>query len=197
MSIPENPLEYLLESFQATQNARDHFAFHYGATLIEVAELLATTFKNKNKVLICGNGGSAADAQHMAAEIVGRMLVERRALPAIALTTDSSNLTAIGNDYGYEQVFARQVEGLAQPGDVLLAISTSGNSKNVLLAIEAAKARGCKVVCLTGGSGGKMASMGDYFLCVEEGTCSSMIQEAHIFAIHTIVDIMDRYYLDK
>ena len=192
------PLLHLSLVFEATQTARNNFAIKYGLKMTAVAKLLADTFNNGGKILLCGNGGSAADAQHMAAELVGRMLVERRALPAIALTTDSSNLTAIGNDYGYQHVFARQVNALANPGeDVLIAISTSGNSKNVIEAMWAAKQKSCKIVALTGGSGGEMAAEGfaDHLLCVEDGKNSSMIQEGHIFAIHAIVDVMDRFYL--
>src|SRR5690606_26863316 len=111
-----------------------------GQQLIDAARLFGDSLRKDGKVLICGNGGSAADAQHMAAEMVGRMLLERRPLPAIALTTDTSSLTAIGNDYGYEHVFTKQVRALARRGDVLVAISTSGNSRNVLEAVEAAKA---------------------------------------------------------
>jgi len=193
----DTPFIHLAKSFKDAQNARERFFNAYNQNLIEVARLMGETFKSGGKVLICGNGGSAADSQHMAAELVGRMLVERKPLPAIALTTDSSNLTAIGNDYGYDQVFVRQVEALTNPKDILIAITTSGNSKNVLLAVEAAKSRGGIVVGLSGGNGGKLAASGlaDHLLLVTEGTSSSMIQEAHIFAIHSIVDIMDRYFL--
>lgn len=199
MSNPANPLEYILETFHQSQLAREAFAENYSEKIIEVAQSMGAAIKFGNKVLICGNGGSAADAQHMAAELVGRMLVERKALPAIALTTDSSNLTAIGNDYGYEFVFSRQVEALANPGDIFIGISTSGNSPNVIKALESAIEKGCITVCLTGGSGGKMVSMYkdkiDHLLIVEEGKNSSTIQESHIFAVHSIVDIMDRYFL--
>jgi D-sedoheptulose 7-phosphate isomerase len=131
----------------------------------------------------------------MAAEMVGRMLVERRPLPAIALTTDSSNLTAIGNDYGYDHVFLRQVQALAGPHDVLLAISTSGNSKNVLLAVEAARKVGTRVIALTGGAGGLLREKCDLWLNAGLGKNSSRIQETHIFAVHSMVDLLDRFFL--
>ncbi|MBS1964127.1 MAG: SIS domain-containing protein [Bdellovibrionales bacterium] len=166
------------------------------AALVEGARALANAVHGGGKVLICGNGGSAADAQHMAAEMVGRMLIDRRPLPAIALTTDSSNLTAIGNDFGYDVVFEKQVQALASKGDVLLAISTSGNSKNVILAVEAAKKVGAKVITLTGGTGGKLKAMGDISINVAGGKNSSRIQESHIFAVHSLVDLLDRFFLE-
>lgn len=133
----------------------------------------------------------------MAAEMVGRMLVDRRPLPAIALTTDSSNLTAIGNDFGYDVVFLKQVQALAKKGDVVIAISTSGNSKNVVAAVEAARKIGCKVISLTGGTGGQLQAMADIRLNASQGKNSSRIQETHIFAVHSMVDLLDRYYLDE
>ena len=123
-----------------------------------LASICVAALKAGNKILICGNGGSAADAQHMAAELVGRFVSERKALAAIALTTDTSALTAIANDYGYEQVFSRQVEGLAQSGDVLIGISTSGNSASILAACDAARSAGCHVVGMTGREGGLLPS---------------------------------------
>ena len=157
---------------------------------------MAKTFKNGGKILIFGNGGSAADAQHMAAEMVGRMLMERKIpLPAIALSTDTSALTAIGNDYSYEQVFQMQLEALGRSGDLAIAISTSGNSKNVVLAVESARKKGMKVISLTGGSGGKLRELSDISLNVNLGKHASMIQETHITVIHLLVDLMDRYFL--
>jgi D-sedoheptulose 7-phosphate isomerase len=166
-----------------------------GPTLIEAAKALGLCIQNGGKILILGNGGSAADAQHMAAEMVGRMMLERPPLPAIALTTDTSNLTAIGNDYGYDVVFVKQVEALAKKGDVIIAISTSGNSRNVVMAVETARSLGCVVITMTGGSGGKLKGLSDFSLNVSRGTNSSRIQESHIFAIHSMVDLLDRYYL--
>jgi D-sedoheptulose 7-phosphate isomerase len=146
-------------------------------------ELILQTLKSGNKLLVCGNGGSASDAQHFAAELVGRFERERNALPAIALTTDTSILTAVGNDYGYETVFSRQVEGLAIPGDVLVGISTSGNSKNVILAVKSAKERGLKSIGLLGRDGGELASVVDIPVIVPH-VVTARIQEAHIFIIH-------------
>ena len=190
-----NPQEYLIETAKESLTIRDQFLRDHADHLVLAAKAIADCIAAGGKLLIIGNGGSAADAQHMAAEMVGRMLIERRPLPAIALTTDSSNLTAIGNDYGYDQVFARQVQALARPEDVILAISTSGNSRNVLAAVEAAKGMGCKVIALTGGTGGKLKEQCDLLLNAGLGTNSSRIQETHIFAVHSMVDLLDRYFL--
>ncbi|PLX75718.1 MAG: phosphoheptose isomerase [Desulfuromonas sp.] len=143
------------------------------------------------KLLVMGNGGSAADAQHFAAELVGRFLLERRPLPAIALTTDTSILTAVGNDYGFEEVFSRQVEALAVPGDLVLGISTSGNSANVIRALEVAKTRGCVTAGLLGRDGGRIASLVDFPLTVP---CQQTprIQEAHQLIIHIICDLVEK-----
>jgi len=149
------------------------------------------------KILIMGNGGSAADAQHMAAEMVGRMLVDRRPLPAIALTTDSSALTALANDFRYEEVFSRQIAALARPGDMVVAISTSGKSANVILAVKAAKKIGCKVIGLTGGQGGELGGLSDFRLNVSAGQNSSRIQETHLFIYHSLVDLVDRFFLSS
>jgi phosphoheptose isomerase len=142
------------------------------------------------KLLACGNGGSAADAQHVVAELVGRFRDERRALAAIALTGDSATLTALGNDYGFERVFARQVEALARPGDVLLAISTSGNSPNVLQAAQAARSLGCTVIALTGARGGELAGQTDLVIKAPSNTVAR-IQEVHSLCIHAICEALD------
>ena len=193
VSTPES---YLQSTFEESMAIKRHFFDQNAAALIEGARALANAVHRGGKILIFGNGGSAADAQHMAAEMVGRMLVDRRPLPAIALTTDSSNLTAIGNDFGYDVVFKKQVEALAKKEDVVLAISTSGNSPNVLLAVEAAKKIGATVVSLTGGTGGKLKPMADVSINVEAGKNSSRIQESHIFAFHSLVDLLDRFFLE-
>jgi len=138
-----------------------------------------------NKIMFCGNGGSAADAQHLAAELVGRYKKDRRALAGLALTTDTSNLTAVGNDYGYDVVFSRQVEGLGRPGDVLYAISTSGNSRNVVLAMEQARKMGIRTIALTGADGGAMKPLADVAICVP-AKVSNHIQEMHIAVGHLI-----------
>ncbi|HEV2213994.1 MAG TPA: D-sedoheptulose 7-phosphate isomerase, partial [Terracidiphilus sp.] len=139
------------------------------------------------KVLWCGNGGSAADSQHLAAELMGRFRRERRGLASVALTTDTSILTAIGNDYGYDRVFARQVEALCNPGDVLVGISTSGNSRNVCAAVETAKSIGAYTVAFTGESGGKLASLADIILRMPSSD-TARIQEGHILCGHMLCD---------
>ena len=154
------------------------------------AQLILETFRSGKKVLVCGNGGSAADAQHLAAEFVGRYEAERRGLPAIALTTDTSALTAVSNDYGFERVFARQVEALAVEGDLLIAISTSGDSPNVIAATMAARNAGCKVVALTGQKGTKLASLSDASIKVPSAR-TARIQEAHITIAHIWCEILD------
>lgn len=161
--------------------------------IAKAAQLMVQSLLNDGKVLSCGNGGSAADAQHFSAELLGRFERERAGLPAVALTTDSSALTAIANDYGYENVFAKQVRALAQPHDVLLAISTSGNSENVLRAITTAHDRDLKVVALTGRDGGTIArslNSEDVELRVPaERTCR--VQEVHLLIIHCLCDLID------
>lgn len=160
------------------------------------SDILIETFEKGNKVLICGNGGSAADSQHIAAEFTGRYESERRALPAISLTTDTSALTAIANDYGFERVFARQVEALAVEGDCLIAISTSGNSPNVIAAAMAARARGCQVIGMTGSAGKKLAAISDQCVLVPS-TRTARIQEAHITIAHVWCEMVDRHYSQK
>lgn len=143
-----------------------------------------------HKVLFCGNGGSAADSQHLAAEFVGRFQKERKGLPAIALTVDTSILTAVANDYGYDTVFARQVQALGEPGDVLVGISTSGNSKNVLLAVEEAKAKGITCIGMTAEGGGKMAAACDICLAVP-ARVTARAQEMHILMGHILCELVD------
>jgi D-sedoheptulose 7-phosphate isomerase len=153
--------------------------------LVDVSSICINTFKKDGKILIAGNGGSAADAQHFAGELVSRFHFDRPALSAIALTTDSSVITAIGNDYGYEDVFARQIQAHGRSGDVFIAISTSGNSANILKAIQTAKAIGLVVIGLTGRSGGKMKDMCDICLCAPSDS-TPRIQECHLFFEHTL-----------
>lgn len=160
------------------------------------ADLMVALLSKGNKVLLMGNGGSAADAQHFAAELVGRFLAERRPLPAIALTTDSSILTAVGNDYGFDQVFSRQVEALATPGDLVVGISTSGNSPNVLEALQVATRVGVTTLGLVGRDGGKIAPVTDHCLCVSS-EYTPAIQEAHIAIIHILCDLIEKKMFDK
>ena len=162
-------------------------------TISAAAQRMATAIEAGSKVLACGNGGSAADAQHFAAELLNRFEMERRPLAGLALTTDSSTLTSISNDYAFEQIFAKQIEGLARPGDVLLAISTSGNSPNVLAAIHAAHELGVAVVALTGCDGGVIAdalAAGDVEVRVPSSR-TARVQEVHILAIHCFCDLID------
>lgn len=155
-----------------------------------VALHLRNCLKNGGKILLMGNGGSAADSQHIAAEIVGRYKKERRGLPAIALTTDTSILTSIGNDYGYDYIFARQIEALCQPQDTVIGITTSGNSANVVRAIEEAKNIGATTIALTGGTGGKLATLCDFCLVMPSND-TPRIQEAHIFVGHSLCDLLE------
>jgi D-sedoheptulose 7-phosphate isomerase len=154
------------------------------------ARLAAEALQGGKKLLFCGNGGSAADCQHLAAEFVGRFQKERKALPAVALTTDTSILTAVGNDYGFERIFARQVEALGEKGDVLFALSTSGNSPNVLLAVAAAKENGLRSIALTGGDGGKLKAAGEICLNVPSPV-TARVQEGHILIGHIICALLD------
>jgi D-sedoheptulose 7-phosphate isomerase len=167
--------------------------------IVGAAQLMAAVLKSGNKVLACGNGGSAADAQHFAAELTGRFERERPGLAGIALTTDTSALTAIANDYSYEQVFSKQVQALVRPGDLLLAISTSGNSANVIKAMEAAHAGGAGVIALTGKDGGKMARLlkpADFELR-SSSNVTARIQETHLVFLHCLCDAVDEILFPK
>jgi D-sedoheptulose 7-phosphate isomerase len=159
--------------------------------IAEMGVLLSDTLNRGNKLLVMGNGGSAADSQHFVAEIVGRFKMERRALPAIALSTDTSILTAIGNDYGFDSVFSRQVEALAASGDIVVGISTSGNSPNVLKALNTAKTRGCRTIGLLGKDGGNIRAACDLALVVAS-TDTPRIQEGHITIIHIVCDLVEK-----
>lgn len=162
----------------------------------KVCEILVDGYKNNKKVYIMGNGGSAADAQHFAAELVGRYLLERPALPAMAFTTDTSILTAIGNDYGFDVIFERQVEAFVGDGDIVIGITTSGNSKNVMLALEKAKKQGAITVGLLGKTGGTCKELCDYPIIVQAEKTPN-IQESHIMIIHIICDIVERMLYKK
>jgi D-sedoheptulose 7-phosphate isomerase len=193
---PMDPVRnYLKDTFEESLAAKKKFFDENQDLIIRACEIISSAIRSGHKLMICGNGGSAADAQHMAAEMVGRMLIERNPLPALALTTDTSNLTAIANDYSFDVIFEKQVRGLGLPGDVLLAISTSGNSKNVLRAVEAAREKGIRIVSMTGGTGGALRELSDVNLNVSGGKNSSRVQETHIFIVHSLVDLMDRFFL--
>jgi len=164
-----------------------------GEDIEKGCEMICTTIKNGHKVLLAGNGGSAADAQHIAAELSGRFVKERRALPGIALTVDTSALTAIANDYGYNHVFSRQVEALAQPGDLFIGISTSGNSQGILNAFEAARNLNCKTLGLSGRDGGKMNGLCDLNIIVPSHV-TARIQEMHILIGHIFCKAVDELF---
>jgi D-sedoheptulose 7-phosphate isomerase len=160
------------------------------STVCQVADQCSSAIAGGGKIMFCGNGGSAADAQHLAAELVGKLVHPRPAMAGLALTTDSSALTAIGNDFGYEQVFARQLEGLGRPGDVLIGISTSGRSRNVVLAFEAARRRSISTVAMTGAARGPMADLADYWLPIPHSE-TPKIQEGHITLGHIFCSIVE------
>jgi len=158
--------------------------------IVAAAERIINAFKVRNRVFFCGNGGSAADSQHIAAEFVGRFQKEREAWPAIALTTDTSALTALGNDYSYDIVFSRQLQALGQKNDVLIGISTSGNSKNVIEAVKTAKQMGITTIVVTGGTGGQLAGLADIVL-KSSSPNTARIQEAHLVMFHAICELVE------
>lgn len=159
--------------------------------IAKAVDIIVNSFKNGHKLLVMGNGGSAADAQHFVAEMIGRFKLERAALPAVALSTDTSILTALGNDYGFDSIFRRQIEGLAQKGDVVVGISTSGNSSNVQNALLLAKERGCLTVGLLGNDGGTIKDICDIPLIMPSSD-TPHIQEGHITTIHIICDLVEK-----
>jgi D-sedoheptulose 7-phosphate isomerase len=166
------------------------------AVIAKAGEVLIDALTHGSKVLLCGNGGSAADAQHIAAELVGRFAFDRPALPALALSDNSSSLTAIGNDYGFDVVFSRQIEALGRPGDVAIGISTSGNSQNVVNAMCAAKKIGLQTIALTGRKGGELAKAADHCICVPSNE-TPRIQECHILIGHILSDLVERTIFDE
>lgn len=191
MDPHERIIQHFHESIETKQRAIDQLT----PRIVEAAESLARCLQEDGKVLSCGNGGSAGDAQHFSSELLNRFEMERPGLPAIALTTDSSTITSIANDYCYRDIFAKQVRALGQNGDVLLAISTSGNSDNVVAAIEAAHERGVRVVALTGRDGGAMAPLlkdGDVEIRVP-AQVTARIQEVHLLVIHCLCDLIDQH----
>ncbi len=164
-------------------------------SVAEAARTVVETIRAGKKVLLCGNGGSAADSQHIASEIVGRFRRERDGWPAVALSTDTSILTSVGNDYGFAEVFRRQVEALGRKGDCLIAYSTSGNSENVIRAVEEAKDRGLRVIVFTGASGGRLADLGDVVLYAPSET-TARIQECHALMGHAMCDVAEAELAD-
>ena len=183
----------ILAHFQESADLKLKSAAALSAPISQAIELMFSALSNGNKILACGNGGSAADCQHFAAELVGRFERERFPLPAISLTTDTSILTAVGNDYSYREIFSKQVQAFGQAGDILLAMSTSGNSENVLAAVEAALEREMRVVALTGKDGGALAKLlteADVHINVPHNR-TARIQEVHLVTIHCICDGID------
>lgn len=181
-------LQHFRNTFQHSADLLSRLAEPLSLELVRAVEVCVDALRGGKKILACGNGGSAADCQHFVAELVGRFERERKALAALSLTTDTSILTAVGNDYHYREVFSRQIAALAQSGDVLLAISTSGNSENVIHAVEQAHHNGMKVVFLLGRDGGKLAAMlnhGDVCLLVDDNN-TARIQEVHILLLHCL-----------
>ena len=184
--------EAIVKAFEDSARTKKAFLRDNMETLLSVIEVIAEAFLRGNKLLLFGNGGSAADAQHIAAEFVNRFRMDRPPLPALSLTTDTSAITSIANDFDYKEIFAKQVKALGKEGDVALAISTSGNAENVLAAIDACKKLKIATVGLSGGDAGKMARKVDYLLCVSEGKNTARIQETHILVGHVICEMIDR-----
>lgn len=183
----------VLEHALAGAKLRERFFTENADLVVEAARSLAICIARGGKLLFCGNGGSAADAQHLAAEFVNRFVLDRPPLPAIALTTDTSALTAIGNDFGFDQVFSKQVHALGQPGDILVGISSSGNSENVIKAMQVARENGVVTMGFTGRNGGKMAALSDILINVPDES-TALVQEIHIAVGHLLCGLVD-YYL--
>jgi D-sedoheptulose 7-phosphate isomerase len=186
----------VLTAFADSARVKQQFAQDHADRIVQVAALLAKAFQNGNKVLLFGNGGSATDAAHIAAEFVGRYQRDRMPLPAIALATDIAAITCIANDYGYEELFARQVRAHGQKGDIAIGISTSGNSPNVLKGVEAARDGGLTTIAWTGANGGKLAGLVEYPFVVPS-TVTSRIQESHITLGHVLCELVEDHLLGK
>jgi len=186
--------QHFLDNIEAQQVAAKELPVTVAIAILAMVECL----NSGGKIMACGNGGSAADAQHFAAELMGRFERERRELAAVALTTDTSILTAVGNDYSYDQVFSKQVRGLGKSGDILLAITTSGNSKNVIKAVEAAQAKGIKVIALSGKGGGQLNKVlgANDLLLAAPASRTARIQETHLVLLHALCDGIDHVMFD-
>ena len=187
---------WVIDEIEASIDVKRRTIETQAPMIVAIAERVVETFRRGGKLLLCGNGGSAADAQHIAAEFVSRFRRERHGLPAIALTTDTSILTAISNDYGYERVFARQVEALGRPGDMVIGISTSGISASVIAAMHAARNGGMATVGFTGASGGTLVDHVDLCLCVPSHN-TARIQEVHITVAHVVCEIVERTLFEE
>ncbi len=185
-----NMEDYIIKIFKESNRVKDNFLNENLGKLANVIEVITSALKAGNKILLFGNGGSAADAQHLAAEFVNRFIIERPPLPAIALTTDTSVITSIGNDYDFSEIFSKQVRAIGQPGDIAWGISTSGNSANVLKGLEMAKKLGLVTVAFTGKDGGDIAKIVDFSINVSSNS-TARIQETHITAGHAICELVD------
>src|SRR5262245_32709849 len=192
----ETALKHVTSSLAEGADLRHKVARECGPAIVKAAEMIAESLRSGGKILFCGNGGSAADAQHLAAEFVGRFVVERLGLPAIALTTDSSILTAVANDYGFERVFTRQIEALGRPGDVAIGISTSGNSPNVIEAVNKDKKQNLKTLGLVGKDGGALARCVDIAITVSS-TNTARVQECHIAIGHILCELVENELSEK
>jgi D-sedoheptulose 7-phosphate isomerase len=184
--------KFISDSLKESAETKLKINLECKGSILEAVEIITSTYRNGNKLLLCGNGGSAADCQHIATELMIRLNhnISRPALAAFALTTDTSNITAGGNDIGFENVFARNVEGLGNKGDVLIAISTSGNSLNVIKAVETAHKKGLKIIGLLGGSGGKLKTQVDLAVVIPSAN-TQRIQEGHITVAHIICELVE------
>ena len=187
----ENFQDYIKDELHASARIKTKMADTLCDVIHDAVQMVVRALQSQNKILICGNGGSAADSQHIAAELVGRFKIERKALPAIALTTDSSILTCLGNDYGFEDIFKRQVEALGNQGDALIAISTSGCSENILRAIEMAKSKRMTVISLVGGKTNPMEKVADITVAIPSSD-TPRIQEGHITVGHILCDLVEK-----
>jgi D-sedoheptulose 7-phosphate isomerase len=188
--------DHVVKLFRESCRVKEAFVNDHLGKLVTVIEVLTAALKAGNKIMIFGNGGSAADAQHLAAEFINRFIIERPPLPAIALTTDTSVITSIGNDYDFSEIFAKQIRALGQPGDVAWGISTSGNSQNVLKGLEQAKKMGLITLAFTGKDGGSIAQIVDYSLNVSSNS-TARIQETHITIGHAICELVDLKLFQK
>ncbi len=187
-------LSFIKDEFRAHLNDTQRALENLSPIILDAGNAIIKALKNNKKVLICGNGGSAADSQHFAAELTGRYKRERKGLHAVALSTDTSAITAIANDYGYDFVFSRQVEALIEPGDVLIGISTSGNSQNVINALEVANKTNCVTISLSGKDGGAIKSLCDYSI-IAPSNDTPRIQEIHIICIHILCDMVEQSFV--
>lgn len=188
--------EFVTRAFDESAAVKRRFVGEYAARIVILADLIVRAFHEGHKVLLFGNGGSSSDASHLAAEFVGRYRRDRRPLPAIALTSDIATLTCIANDYAYEDIFARQIRAYGQKGDIAIAMSTSGNSRNALKAVEAAREGGLTTVAWTGGTGGKLAALVDHCFIVPS-TVTARIQETHLTLGHVLCELIDEQIVPK